>query len=283
MKIIIGKSAGFCFGVKNAVTKTEEELKKNKTVCCLGELVHNKQVTEELIEKGTKFIENLDEANGKVIIRSHGVRKQIYEDAEKLKIELIDLTCPKVLHIHKIAEEYAKKGYFIFLIGKMEHPEMVGTISFCGDNYCIIEKEEEIEYAIKKMQETEINKALIISQTTFSLERFNSIVEKIKEYINAEQLEVKNTICDATRQRQEETEKIAKSVDVMIIVGGKHSSNSNKLYELAMKYCKKTIFVETAKEIEKNVIENVEKIGIMAGASTPQTSIEEIVEKLKKI
>lgn len=283
MEIIIGKSAGFCFGVKNAVTKTEDELKKNKNVCCLGELVHNKQVTEELIRRGTRFIKNLNEANGKVIIRSHGVQKQVYEEANKLNIDLIDLTCPKVLHIHKIAEEYAKKDYFIFLIGKIEHPEMLGTISFCGDNYCVIEKDEEIEYAIKKMKETEINKAVIISQTTFSLEKFNSIVENIRTYINAKQLEVKNTICDATRQRQEETEQIAKMVDVMVIVGGKHSSNSNKLYELAMKYCKNTIFVETADEIEKNAMEGVKKIGIMAGASTPQTSIEKIVEKIKEI
>lgn len=283
MEIIIGKTAGFCFGVKNAVTKTEEQLEKENAVYCLGELVHNKQVTEELIRKGAKFIESLDEAKGKVIIRSHGVQKQIYEKAKQKGLDIVDLTCPRVLNIHKIAEEYSNKNYYIFIVGKAEHPEMLGTVSFCGDNYSVIQEEQEIEEAIEKYRRSNVKKALVISQTTFSLKKFNSIVEKIQENIEQENIEIKNTICSATKQRQEETEIIAKKVDTMIIIGGKHSSNSNKLYELAKKYCSDVKFVETEEEIDSNEIYKEATIGIMAGASTPQSSIQRIVEKLEKM
>jgi len=283
MQIIIGKTAGFCFGVKNAVTKTEEEVNKNGSIDCLGELVHNNQVTEELIAKGVNFIENIEDARDKVIIRSHGVQKQVYEKAEQLNLKLVDLTCPRVLQIHKIAEEYANKGYFIFIIGKEEHPEMIGTVSFCGNNYYVIEKEENVNEAVDTFKKTNIEKALIISQTTFSLEKFNNIVEIIKNNLSPDILEIKNTICAATKQRQEETSEIAKTVDCMIIVGAKHSSNSNKLYELAKNYCQNVMFVETKEEVDVNIIKKCSKIGIMAGASTPEKSIQKVVEKLKEI
>lgn len=193
------------------------------------------------------------------------------------------MTCPRVLNIHKIAEEYANKGSYIFLIGKSDHPEMLGTISFCGDQYTVIQKEEEVAEAIEKYKNSNIKKALIISQTTFSLEKFNSIVEKIKDNIEPKNLEIKNTICAATKQRQEETETLAKKVDTMIIIGGKHSSNSNKLYELAKKYCKDVKFVETEEEIDARDIDESATIGIMAGASTPESSIRKVVEKLENI
>ena len=283
MEIIIGKTAGFCFGVKNAVTKAYEELEKTGKAFCLGELVHNKQVTDELINKGMVFIDSLDETNGNVIIRSHGVEKKIYKEAEDRNIELVDLTCPKVLHIHNIAEEYAEKDYFILLIGKVEHPEMIGTISFCGANHFVIENEEQIEEAVKQFEKSGKRHALVIAQTTFSLEKFNLIVEKLKKLIVPNNLEIKNTICNATKERQEETEKIAKQVDAMIIVGGKHSSNSNKLYELSKKYCEKTYFMETEDELNINDFKEIHTLGIMAGASTPQESIQKIVEKLQKI
>jgi len=281
MKIIIGKTAGFCFGVKNAVTKTEKELIKNKNIYCLGELVHNNQVTEELIKNGAKFIENIEEAKEKVVIRAHGIEKNIYKKAAELGLDLIDLTCPKVLYIHKVAEEYADNGYYIFVIGKAEHPEVIGTVSFCGNSYYIIEKKEKIEEAIKEFKKSNKEKAVVIAQTTFSLEEFNGIIEKMNNII--EKLEIKNTICSATKQRQEETEDIAKQVDIMIIIGSKHSSNSTKLYELSRKYCENTIFIETEKELNISKIDEKTVIGIMAGASTPDESIEKVVEKLKKI
>lgn len=283
MEIIIGKTAGFCFGVRNAVTKASEELGKTGKTFCLGELVHNKQVTDELINKGMVFIESLDKADGKVIIRSHGVEKNIYKEAETRNIELVDLTCPKVLHIHNIAEEYVNKGYFIVLIGKKDHPEMIGTVSFCGENYFVIENETNIENALQEFNKSGKQNMLVIAQTTYSLEKFNTIVNELKEKVAEQNLEIKNTICNATKERQEETEKIAKEVDAMIIIGGKHSSNSNKLYELAKKYCDKTYFMETEKELNVEDFKGIRKLGIMAGASTPQESIEKIVEKLQEI
>lgn len=283
MEIIIGKTAGFCFGVSNAVNKTEEQLSNKNNVFCLGELVHNKQVTKELESKGLIVIDNIEKAKQNVIIRAHGEPKETYRRANELKINTLDFTCPKVLKIHKIAEEYANNGYYIFLIGQKEHPEIIGTISYCGKNSMIIEKEEDIENALNEFYSAKIDKLLVISQTTFSLEKFNNITLLIKEKINDNKinLEIKRTICDATRLRQEETEEIAKKVDAMIIIGGKHSSNTNKLYDISKKYCSNSILIETQEELNIEYIKKYQKIGIMAGASTPRKSIELVVEMLK--
>lgn len=280
MQIIIGKTAGFCFGVKNAVDNTIEELNKGKRVYCLGELVHNKQVTEELISRGVIFIADIEEAENMAIIRAHGVPKSVYEKAEKSYIEIKDLTCPKVLAIHKLAVKYNKENYYIFLVGQKTHPETIGTISFCGETSSIIEGLEDIGTAVEEFKKSDLEKAVILSQTTISLEKFNRIVEELKKYIK--NIEVKNTICASTKQRQEETEEISKKVDCMIIVGGKHSSNSNKLYEIAKKSCKNVFFVETKEELDIKKIKKFKSLGIMAGASTPQKSVIEIVDIIKK-
>lgn len=281
MEIIIGKTAGFCFGVKNAIENVEEEANKSKDVYCLGELVHNTQVTEELMKKGVKFIDNIENANQQVIIRAHGIPQNIYEQAQKLKLHVKDLTCPNVIKVHNIAEEYSKKGYFIFVIGQRTHPETIGTISFCGQDAIIIEKIEDVEDAIKKFYKTNSNNLLVIAQTTYSSEKFNNIVKKLKSEIK--NIEIKNTICTATKLRQEETEKLSKLVDAMIIIGGKHSSNSNKLYEIAKSNCTNTLFIETKEELDIKALQNVRKLGIMAGASTPKKSIDEIVDIIKKL
>ena len=284
MEIIIGKTAGFCFGVSNAVNKTTRLLAEQaKQMYCLGELVHNKQVTEELQNKGLKIINDIEEAKENVIIRSHGVTNEVYEKAENMRLKIIDLTCPKVLKIHNIAKEYASKGYYIFLIGNKLHPETIGTISYCGKDSKIIEKEEDIELALQEFNNTNIDKLLVIAQTTFSIEKFNKITKIIEEQTKEKNVEIKKTICDATNQRQLETEKISKEVDLMIIIGGKHSSNTTKLYEISKKHCLKSILVETEQDLEVQGLEKNIKIGIMAGASTPKKSIESVVEKIKQI
>lgn len=280
MEIIIGKTAGFCFGVKNAVDNTLEELKKEKEVYCLGELVHNKQVTDELISKGAIFIDDIEQAKNKAIIRAHGVPQIVYEKAKELKIELKDLTCPKVFAIHKLAIKYSSENYYIFLVGQKAHPETIGNASFCGAHFSIIETLDDIECEIEKFRRTELKNAVILAQTTISLEKFNNIVEILKKHI--ENIEVKNTICASTRLRQEETVEMAKKVDCMIVVGGKHSSNSNKLYEIACKHCMKVFFVETKDELEIEKIKKFKSVGIMAGASTPHESIMKIVDIIKK-
>lgn len=285
MEIIIGKTAGFCFGVNNAVTKTQELLKQKGNVYCLGELVHNKHVTEELKRNGLNVIDKVTNAKENVIIRAHGEGQKTYTLANELGIKILDLTCPKVLKIHKIAKEYADNGYYIFLVGHKEHPETIGTISYCGNNSKIIENYEDIEKNINDFYKSHINKLLVLVQTTYSLEEFNKIIQRIKEELESKGIEIKieNTICNATKVRQEETEQIAKEVDAMVIIGGKHSSNTNKLYEISKKYCKESFLIENEEEIEQNIMKNFKKIGIMAGASTPKKSINSVVEKLKQL
>ena len=284
MEIIVGKTSGFCYGVKTTIEKTEKILEDNKSdeIYCLGELVHNKTIIDDFKAKGIKFVNDIEEAKKTTIIRAHGIEKNIYEKAKRRNIELIDLTCPSVLKIHEIVEKYAKNDYYIFLVGKEEHPETIGTYSFCGKNSCIISKSSDVEKALENFSKTNLGKTLIIVQTTYSKKEFEEIVEKIKENLPQNiLLEIKNTICKATELRQEETKSMSKKVDLMVIVGGKNSSNTNKLYEIAKANCKKAIFVETKEEIDKNTIRDFERVGIMAGASTPQKSIDEIIEKLK--
>lgn len=282
MDIVLGKTAGFCYGVRNAVQKAEEKLKEHKKVSCLGELVHNGQVIKKLEKLGLRIVEKVEDSNNKIIIRAHGIAKEIYHKAQKLNIEVFDFTCPNVLKIHKIADEHYKKGYYIFLIGGKKHPESIGTISFCGNNSYLIETEEDIDEAVKILKESNIKKLLIIVQTTFNLEKFNSYVEKIKEKIdNDVELQVKNTICNATKIRQEETCEISKKVQCMIIIGGKNSSNTKKLYDIARENCKNTMIVETKDELDVSAVKKFEKVGIMAGASTPDDSIEDIINAIE--
>lgn len=286
MEIIIGKTAGFCFGVANAVNKTTKLLDENDSLFCLGELVHNKQVTNELQDKGLNIIEDVTEAKENVIIRSHGVPKDVYEKAEELELNVIDLTCPKVLKIHNIAEEYSRKGYYILLIGKSNHPEIIGTMSYCGKNSDIIEDDIQVEEKLEPFYKSNIKNLLVVTQTTFSLDKFNRIVSIIEDNIKKHtdiELEIKRTICDATRLRQEETKDIASKVDMMIIIGGKHSSNTNKLYEVSRKYCNNCILIETKEEIKMNEIARYQRIGIIAGASTPKKSIDAVVEMINEL
>lgn len=284
MEVILGKSAGFCYGVKRAVDGAKHELKKAKgnTIYCLGEIVHNKQVIKDLEEKGLVFIENINESKGETIVRAHGIKKEIYRLAKKLKINLKDFTCPNVLKIHKIAEEHAKKGYYIFLCGNKNHPENIGTLSFCGDNVSVIETEEDVVDAMNLLKKSKIEKLLVILQTTYSVERFKKIEKLIKEYIPENvKLIIKNTICHATELRQKETEEIAKKVQYMIIIGGANSSNTKKLFEIGKTNCKNCVCIETVNDLDLNIINKYEKIGVMAGASTPQDLIEEVVNILK--
>ena len=275
MEIVIGKTAGFCYGVKRAVESAEKDvLNTNEKIYCLGELVHNNDVIKSLEEKGLEFIENIEDAKGMTIIRAHGVSKDIYEKADKLNIKIKDLTCPKVLKIHNIAEDYANNGYFIFLIGDKKHPEIIGTYSFCGKDACIIENNEDIKPAFESFKKSKKEKLLVIVQTTYSVQKFNDICKEINlkasKNIN---IEIKNTICMATELRQKETDELSKSVDTMLIVGGKQSSNTRKLYDISLKNCKNVVWVENKTEIDLENFKNSEKIGIMAGASTPKNVI----------
>ncbi len=284
MELIVGKTAGFCYGVKRAIDGAMEELKQNETLYGLGEIVHNKEVIKQLENLGMNFVDEIEEIKGKTIIRAHGIKKQTYKLAKEKQIELIDYTCPKVLKIHQIAEEYANKGYYIFLLGNKEHPENVGTLSYCGENKFVIEKENEVIKALEIFEKSGIKKLLVISQTTYSLEKFYIIEEIIKNEISRDvELIIKNTICHATEIRQKETREMAQKVDCMIIIGGKNSSNTKKLYKIAKQHCETVLLIENETELELDRINLDKKVGIMAGASTPRKSIEKVIEKLEKV
>ncbi len=285
MEVILGKTAGFCYGVKRAVEGAKTEIEKCRNTYCLGEIVHNKQVVEKLEKKGMKFIENLDEIKQKdanVIIRAHGVPKKIYELAKEKNVQVKDYTCPNVLKIHQIADKYSEEGYYIILCGNGNHPENLGTISHCNKNYDVIEKEEEINSIIEKIIRNNIDKVLLISQTTYNLEKFRNIEKVLKNQLSEKNIEliVKNTICRATELRQKETEEIAQKVDYMIIIGGKNSSNTKKLFEIAKKHCDNTVCIETVNELDIEKVKKFNTIGIMAGASTPDESIKDVLSIL---
>ena len=292
MEIIVGKSSGFCYGVKRAVESAEKDASKVKEkIYCLGEIVHNSDVVNSLSQKGIIFVENIDEIpkDSTVIIRAHGVTKSIYEKAKEKNIEIRDYTCPNVLKIHKIAQEYADKGYFIVLLGSRKHPENIGTVSYCGEHYFVVQDESQIYLAVDEINRWNFNKVLVIAQTTFGIEDFAVFTEILSnELYRTVELVIENTICQTTEIRQKETEELSKSVDCMIIIGGKNSSNTHKLFDIAKSNCDKTICIENVRELQFSDLGIKEmdnksdiRIGIMAGASTPRKSIDEVMEWLK--
>lgn len=281
MELIVGKTAGFCFGVRNAVEKTYEELNKTSNLCCLGELVHNETIIEKLKNSGVTVYNNIEEIpeSSNVIIRAHGEAPSVFKKANQKNINLINLTCPKVLKIHELAKDFANNGYYIMLIAEKKHPETIGTIGYCGENSCIIEAIDELDDAIKNYKNSKLEKIAVIAQTTFSLSKFENIVNNLKSKINCE-IDVKNTICNATAMRQAETEELSKKVDLMIVIGGKNSANTKRLYEISAKNCKNAILIQNKDDEElKEILKNkYNKIGIMAGASTPKENIDDVVE-----
>ena len=283
MEIILGKRAGFCGGVINSVTKSNDLLNEYHNLYCLGEIVHNKVVVNHLEEKGMKFINSLDEVEdgSKVVIRAHGVPKEIYEEATKRKIELFDLTCPKVLLIHQEAEELVNNGYYVVVVGKKDHPEIIGTISYCNKDSIIIEDVSEVDSTIEYISNNHKDKVAVLSQTTYSVSKFLEIEKSFKEKLHGVDLKILNTICNATELRQQETDEMSKNVDAMIIIGGKNSSNTKKLYEVADKNTK-TYIIETVEDLTDDIFQ-YNKVGVMAGASTPKESIDEVLDFLNKI
>lgn len=276
MEIIIGRESGFCFGVKRAVDGVENEVSSRGKLNCLGEIVHNEVVVKKLMDKGVVFVDNIDEVkdNEYLAIRAHGVPEDVYKKAEERNINLLDFTCPKVMQIHQKIKEASNNGYSIILIGKKEHPETIGSMGYAKDVY-VIEDISEIE-ALPLF-----DKVFSIVQTTFSLDKYISIEKKLKEkYSNIVCI---NSICPSTRNRQEECRKIAREADFMIIVGGKNSSNTKKLFEVACSECENCIIIqdENDKKIEES--KKYDIIGVMSGASTPMETIDKVVARINQI
>jgi len=282
MEVIVGKTAGFCFGVRNAVEKAIKAMEQENNVYCLGELTHNKQVMNKIEQHGAKVVDTVEEVpeNAKIIIRAHGVALDTYIKAKKKKLDILDLTCPRVLKIHEQAESYRDNGYFILLIAEAIHPEAIGTIGFCGSNSYIIENKDMINEAIDKYRNSECDKIAVLVQTTFSIQKFDEIANILRERIP--EIEINKTICNATNLRQTETMELAKNVELMIVIGGKNSSNTKKLFEISKNNCKTALLIETYEELDNEYVKQFNKIGIMAGASTPKESIDDVINMLKK-
>ena len=280
MTIITAESAGFCFGVKRAVDAVYGEIKKGGRIYTCGEIIHNEEVVKDLTKKGVTVLKSKEELEsleeGTVIIRSHGVSKEIYDIIEKKeKVRLVDATCPFVLKIHGIVSDESSAGKEIIVIGDKEHPEVQGIIGFSESPVTCIKTEEEA----KAYQPDSSKPKCIVVQTTFNLHKFNNIVEILKK--KCYDVHTVNTICNATEQRQTEALEIASRVDAMIVIGGKHSSNTRKLYEICSDRCADTRFIQTAEDLVTDSLKDVNCVGITAGASTPNYIIEEVQKHVR--
>jgi len=289
MEVKLAECAGFCFGVQRAVDTVYEQLKTGKTIYTYGPIVHNEEVVKDLEKKGVRVIEGKEELLAMpvcgqenctdaddvsertiVIIRAHGVPKEIYHILEQKGFECVDATCPFVKRIHRIVEKESREGKHIIIVGNPGHPEVEGIKGWCDGPVTILETTEEaLEFQLKPDE-----KICIVSQTTFNYNKFQYIVEifQKKGYNDS----VVNTICNATEERQRSAKAIAAEADVMIVIGGKHSSNTRKLYEICSKECANTYFIQTLDDLHLELPKAVRLVGITAGASTPNKLIEEV-------
>ncbi|MBQ7584291.1 MAG: 4-hydroxy-3-methylbut-2-enyl diphosphate reductase [Lachnospiraceae bacterium] len=284
MKVICADTAGFCFGVERAVNTVYDALKTEKgNIYTYGPIIHNETVVRELEERGVSVISSPEELKklrkGCVIIRSHGVTREIYDIMEERGIRYIDATCPFVLKIHRLVQEASEKGDHVVVAGDRTHPEVEGILSFAGEDVSVIK--DEAEAAL--FSPPEGKRLFLVSQTTFNSNIFNKIVEIFKEkryYYNTVY-----TICNATALRQQETAELAGRVDAMIVIGGAHSSNTRKLYDIARSSCEHTIFVQTLDDLvsrKKAICNPASCVGITAGASTPKNIIEEVQNYVRR-
>ena len=242
-------------------------------------IIHNEEVVADLANKGVQVLETENELRklekGTVIIRSHGVPKYIYELLKEKHLDYVDVTCPFVLKIHRIVEEESKKGRHIVIVGNAEHPEVAGIKGWCRGDCTVLKTKEEARNFLEKGYE----KVCVVSQTTFNYNNFQEIVEILSEK-RYDRLVI-NTICNATQDRQSEAEEIAKQVDTMIVVGGKHSSNTQKLYEICKSECENTYYIQTLADLDSDSFRSVQCVGITAGASTPNKIIEEVSKHVR--
>ncbi|MCX7772167.1 MAG: bifunctional 4-hydroxy-3-methylbut-2-enyl diphosphate reductase/30S ribosomal protein S1 [Clostridia bacterium] len=270
MEIKRAKYAGFCFGVDKAV-KTAFDLNYNGNVYTFGELIHNHQVIEELENKGIHSIKNLEglKSGDCVIIRAHGIGKSTYEELNALDVTVLDATCPYVKRIHEIVKAQSEEGDRIVIVGDPQHPEVIGINGWCAGKAVIVSDEEDVE----KLSYSD-EKASVVAQTTFKRAKYEDICDSLKKKF-AFVLKF-DTICNATVQRQSEAAELSRNVDAMVVIGGKNSSNTRKLYEICLENCSDTYLVETADELPL-LDKKVKTVGITAGASTPEAVIKEVI------
>lgn len=278
MEINLAKTAGFCFGVKRAIKIALETAEKDTPIEMLGDIVHNEEVIKQVSEKGIKKVSELSSGKEKtLIIRAHGVEKKLFEDAEKLGYSIVDATCPMVTEIHNIVKKMANSGYKIIIIGDENHAEVKGIAGQLSEKPFIISSRDSIPYP----EINKIKKAAIVIQSTQMIENAEEIHEALKPHI----AEVKffNTICKTTKSKQAEIKTLPLENDVVIIIGSKTSANTNRLYQISKSLNENTYQVMSEKEIDPSWFKGAEKVGVSAGASTPDEAIERVINYLKSI
>ena len=282
-EIILASTAGFCFGVNRAVEMVEELLDSGQKVATLGPIIHNPQLVGELGARGTRIVESPDEVEKDevLVLRSHGVALSVTESAEKLRIKVADATCPFVAKIHKIVAAAGEKGQTVLIAGDSKHKEVEGIIGHCTGPYFVFETPEDLENLTKNGKILPNESLCVVSQTTFNLELWKKCQKILKKlYTNAI---VFDTICNATSKRQQEAYELASRCDVMVVVGGKHSSNTCKLAQVCGSVCRCTVHVETADELDSSFFADADLIGVVAGASTPSGIIKEVLKTMQEM
>jgi len=282
MKIVVAKNSGFCFGVKRAMKIIDdlEKFSKEKPLYTLGPIIHNPQVVDSLEEKGIFPLEDVSKVKkGSLILRTHGVEKKLLDKIKRKNIKYIDATCPFVANAHNYVKKLFKEGYLVVIFGEKDHPEILAINSQIDNKGIVVEKKEDV----KKIFNLKDRKIGVISQTTQSLEKFKEIVCELMD--NFKEIYVVNTICNATSLRQNSAVEVAKKVDLMLVIGGKNSGNTKRLFQICYALNKNTFHIETYKEIEsfKEKVLKSKRVGLVAGASTPDWIIDEVVNFLKKI
>lgn len=282
VQITLADTAGFCFGVNRAVNMLYDLVDKGENICTFGPIIHNPQVISDLSGKGVNIIDNIQKVSSdkKVVIRTHGVEKDVLKYCDEFSVNYIDATCPFVKKIHRIVDKHSSKYLPVFIAGDKNHPEVIGIKSYCKGNCYIFNCSEELEEILKNIQFDSANPFIVVSQTTFSIKEWKKCIKIIKlHYTNAN---IFDTICNATEERQAEALLLSKKNDAMIIVGGRTSSNTAKLKAVCEPNCP-TYLIETAKELLDIAFCDVQSIGVTAGASTPDSIIKEVLKTMSEI
>ena len=286
MEVKVAKTAGFCFGVQRAVDKVYELIGScPDRLFTLGPIIHNEEVVNDLEKKGVRVASEDDlrtlPEGSTVVIRSHGVGKEVYDHLEEYGLSYVDVTCPFVLKIHRIVEKESRAGAHIVIIGDPDHPEVVGICGWCMGPYTVIRTEQDALDFVFPADKS----ICIVPQTTFNYNKFKDLVEILskKRYDNTvlNILNILNTICNATEERQREAKSIAGEVDTMLVVGGRHSSNTQKLFDICKKECENTYYIQTPVDLDSDMFQCSSYVGITAGASTPKKIIEEVQEHVR--
>ena len=278
MEVLLANEYGFCFGVERAVEMVEDALGVGAPVRTLGPLIHNTQEMQRLECEGVAMIQDPGQVKPDeiAVIRAHGVTPQVQSELERRAAQVVDATCPFVTRVQRLAERAATEGRHVVIAGNPDHPEMIGVVGYAPNNTFVVRDAEEVAGL------PPLHAPLVVSQTTLKLKTFLEVAEAVKAKADAEP-QVVNTICSATRDRQDAARALAGMVDIFYVIGGKHSSNSIKLLAVCEEQCSKSFLIETQDEINPNDLNGAQRVGVTAGASTPNWLIDQVIKRLRDI